>query len=96
MECETRQHALREERRIFDERKELIVNKYRPVVSEDERKFLKKMNRTQEQTKIYRETHKDKIKASSKSYYESHREEILARQKAKYQSRQSHPATSEA
>jgi hypothetical protein len=38
MECETRQHALREERRIFDERKDTIVNKLKPITSDDEKK----------------------------------------------------------
>lgn len=82
VECETKQHALREERRIYDERKAVqnIVNAYRPHVSSEEAKET-----THIYNKKYFKAHKDEWKEkygeTQKKYYEAHKEEIIKRNK---------------
>ena len=82
LECETKQHALREERRVYDERTALrtIVNAYRPSVSPEEAKETANIY-----NKKYFEVHKDEWKErygeTMKKHYEAHREEILKRVK---------------
>jgi hypothetical protein len=65
LECETKEEALREERRIYDERKENLVNRNRPMSLVDELKERRKQYKKQ----LY-EKNKEKMKEYQKKYYE--------------------------
>ena len=76
LECPTRMYALREERRIYDERKPLLVNVRRPWVTDTESK---------EDIKQYYEANKEDITLNNKQYYEANKETITIRRKKYYE-----------
>lgn len=93
LECETKEEALREERRIYDERKENIINKSRPFCSVEERKEYNKTYIKEHRKEIneYKrknyEENKEKNKEihneKAKKYYEKNKEKINARRQVK-------------
>jgi len=60
LECESKKEARMEERRIYDERRDIIVNLNRPYVSVEENK---------ERVKEWCQVNKDKIKDYKKEFY---------------------------
>ena len=69
LECESRQHALKEERRIYEERREHSVNKNKPVLSEEELETYQ-----QSYNKSYYEKNKEEIKAQKRAYMKLYRQ----------------------
>lgn len=92
LECESKQHALKEERRIFEERKERIVNKNRPSTLPEEEKadrkilYEKNKDKIKEQTKKWEENNVERRKEARKKYLEANKERIRE-QKARYEAR---------
>jgi len=76
-ECESKKEARIEERRIYDERRDIIVNLNRPYASVEESKELMK-----EYSKEYRQENKDKIKNYYKEYCIANKERMKENQKA--------------
>lgn len=72
LECATKEEALREERRIYDERKESIVNIRRPYASHDEKKQYGR-----QRMREYREANKESISQKKKEHYQANKESIL-------------------
>jgi hypothetical protein len=99
LECESKQHALKEERRIYEERREQATNRNRPLISEEEKATYMKAYyeenkeeiraQKREYMKAYRENlekptrSKEEIATYAKAYYEKNKEEIRA-QKREY------------
>ena len=77
LECESKKEARMEERRIYDERRDIIVNLNRPYASVEESKELMK-----EYSKEYRQENKDKIKNYYKEYCIANKERMKENQKA--------------
>jgi len=67
LEYETVREAHREERRLIEEYRGRCVNLQMPYRSEEEKPSL---------LRIYRETHKDEIKARQRVYYKTHKEQF--------------------
>lgn len=84
LELPSRQEALREERRLFEEH-EKKVNRIRPHISmEDFTEYQRKYRETNsekiaERARKYREAHAEEISDYHKTYYKSNREDIKAR-----------------
>lgn len=93
LECESKQHALKEERRIYEERLAHIINTNRPSVSPDEtseqrRETAKKHYAVnKEARKKYREENKDKMKEWHQRYRLKNKEKLREQQKARYEAR---------
>lgn len=92
MECATKEEAFREERRIYDERKETIVNVRRPYISPDEKKAeMSERNKTyqvanldkfREANRRFQKANKDVIKQRKKEYREANIDKIREKEKA--------------
>lgn len=77
-ELPTLEHALREERRIMEERKEYAVNRHRPIVSSDELKQERKelyITHREEIAEFYKQN-RDRIKARCLKYYHENKQRI--------------------
>ena len=83
MECETREEALREERRIYDERRVTTINERRPYVSPDEKKVELSIR-----NKEYQKANLDKFREANKRYREANRDKIRERNKARSKTEQ--------
>jgi hypothetical protein len=78
MECETVQHALKEERRILEERRDNALNKTRPYITEEERKEHKQayyQDKREDLKEYYREN-RDRIKTRCLNRYYEKKEAI--------------------
>ena len=72
LECESKKKAQIEERRIYDERRDIIVNLNRPYASVEETK-----EQRNNYSKEYRKANKDKLK----EYRKANKDKILAQQR---------------
>lgn len=69
LELPDKDYARREERRLYEEYKERVVNKYKPHVTDEERKERDAVSK-----KTYNEANKDTIRPARKVYREAHKE----------------------
>lgn len=78
-ELPTIEHALREERRILEERKEYAVNRCRPIVFEEDRKQDRKIQyiaHREEMAQFYQDN-REEIKERCLKYYHANKERII-------------------
>ena len=93
LELPDKEFARREERRLYEEHKERVVNHVRPYVTDEERKEQKKQYRDENkeamsvQQKQYREANKEVISAHNKQYYEQNKEAVSAQMKQYYETK---------
>ena len=88
--CKDKPELLRKEREYFDkykkECKEVFLNKYRPIVTEEERKEYKKdyQIKNKEKIKEYREKTKEVKKVKVKEWEEKNKDKIKENKKEYY------------
>jgi hypothetical protein len=93
--CNTKDELLYKERYWIEQYKDIIVNKYRPIITNEEhkeqmreqQKQYREVNKEQmrEQQKQYREVNKEKIKEHKKQYREVNKEKIKEHKKEYYE-----------
>jgi hypothetical protein len=92
--CNTKDELLKKEREYTEKYKDIIVNKLRPITTEEENKEWKKQYREDNKEKIkqyyeknkehvkeYREANKEVIKQKQNKYYEENKEVIKQKRK---------------
>jgi len=97
LELPDKEYALREERRLLEEHREMAVNKYKPYVTDEERKerdanIKRAYNEANKDTirpakKLYRETHKEQQAIAHKRWCEANAEAIKQRKKETYETK---------
>jgi hypothetical protein len=97
LELPDKEYARREERRLYEEHRERAVNKYKPYVTDEERKerdaiLHRAYNEANKDTilpakKLYREAHKEHQAEQQRVWREANRDKVSADKKVYYETK---------